>query len=148
MEAKRRKIDNERRVFNDSWTDKYFHTLHHGKPVRLICTDTVAVNKEFNLKRHYESKAPEIQCFKRAQSRIDKLDKLKRNLEQQSSIFKKSGEKAEKNTLASYAVSSSIAKHIPFTDGKFILECLLTVVDIVCPEKRSVISNISLSART
>ncbi|KAI6651125.1 General transcription factor II-I repeat domain-containing protein 2-like [Oopsacas minuta] len=36
----------------------------------------------------------------------------------------------------------------PFTDGEFVKECLLNVVDIICPEKRDLFGKISLSART
>ena len=36
----------------------------------------------------------------------------------------------------------------PFTDGEFVKECLLTAVDFVCPEKKSLFADISLSART
>ena len=42
-----------------------------------------------------------------------------------------------------------IAKRLkPFTDGEFVKECILTVVDIVCPDKKHLFENISLSART
>ena len=36
----------------------------------------------------------------------------------------------------------------PFTDGEFVKECLLTVVNILCPDKRDLFGKISLSART
>ena len=36
----------------------------------------------------------------------------------------------------------------PLSDGEFIKECINAVVDIVCPEKSHLFSNISLSART
>ena len=50
----------------------------------------------------------------------------------------------ENTTLASFAVSELIG----FSDGEFVKECLLTVIDIVCPEKRDLFSKISLSARS
>ena len=36
----------------------------------------------------------------------------------------------------------------PFTIGEFVKECLLTGVNFVCPEKKSLFAYISLSART
>ena len=60
MLAKRRKVDNECRSFNDEWTKKYFSILHFGKPTCLICNQSVAVNKEFNIKRHYETKHSQL----------------------------------------------------------------------------------------
>ena len=36
----------------------------------------------------------------------------------------------------------------PLTDSEFVKECLLTVVEILCPDKRDLFSKISLSART
>ena len=36
----------------------------------------------------------------------------------------------------------------PFSDGEFVKDCLMAVVDVLIPEKRSLFSNISLSRRT
>ena len=56
MLSKRRKVDAECRVFNEEWKNKYFFMNHFGKPTCLICSVSVAVNKEFNIKRHYDRK--------------------------------------------------------------------------------------------
>ena len=81
--------------------------------------------------------------------RKEKLKKLISNLEKQQSIFKKQNVETEKNTKASYVVSSLIAKKMkPFTDGEFVKECLMNVVEVVCPENRTLFENISLSACT
>lgn len=53
---KKRKIDTECRVFNDNWSLSYFFIEYRNKAMCLICNETVAVFKEFNIKRHYESK--------------------------------------------------------------------------------------------
>ena len=39
-------------------------------------------------------------------------------------------------------------KMMPFAEGDFVKECLMAVVDIVCPEKKLLFSNVSLSQRT
>jgi hypothetical protein len=51
---KKRKIGDECRVFNEEWTG--------NKAVCLLCHETVAVFKEYNLKRHHETKQSEFGC--------------------------------------------------------------------------------------
>ena len=46
---RKRKIDDERRVFNKGWTSKYFFTDIENKAVWLLCQETIAVLKKFNL---------------------------------------------------------------------------------------------------
>ena len=49
--VRKRKIEDECRVFNKEWTYKYFFTK-----VCLICHDSVAVFKKHHLKRHFQTK--------------------------------------------------------------------------------------------
>lgn len=53
---KKRKVDKECRVFNKEWTTKYFFTEHRSSAVCLICQETVAVFKEYNISRHFATK--------------------------------------------------------------------------------------------
>ena len=53
---KKRKIGDESRVFNEEWTHKYFFGNTGNKAVCLLCHETIAVFKEYNLKRHHETK--------------------------------------------------------------------------------------------
>ncbi|KAL3888107.1 hypothetical protein ACJMK2_000488 [Sinanodonta woodiana] len=53
--AKKRKVDHECRVFNDNWTWKYFYANFNDRAMCLICRDMVAVFKEFNFKRHFQT---------------------------------------------------------------------------------------------
>ena len=53
---KTRKIEDECRTFNTEWTYKYFFTNFGSKAVCLICQESVAVFKEHNLKRHFQTK--------------------------------------------------------------------------------------------
>ena len=43
--SKQRKIDGERRVLQDTWTDQYFFITQKGNPVCLVCSETVEVTK-------------------------------------------------------------------------------------------------------
>ena len=54
--SKQRKIEDECRVFNEQWTERYFFTDVGFKAVSLICHETVAVFKEYDLKRHFQMK--------------------------------------------------------------------------------------------
>ena len=53
---KKRKVDKECRVFNKEWITKYFFTEHRSSAVCLICQETVAVFKEYNISRHFATK--------------------------------------------------------------------------------------------
>ena len=55
MAGKKGKVDDEDRTFQSAWTEKYFFVEHYSKPVCLICQTSIAVMKEFNVKRHYET---------------------------------------------------------------------------------------------
>ena len=140
---KQRKVDDEKGVFKDIWTELYFFIEHNEKPVCLVCNETVAVNKEYNLKRHHETKHKVISELKGTQ-RKEKLKKLISNLEKQQSIFKKQNVETENNTKASYVVSSLIAKRMkPFTDREFVKECLMKLK--LCVQRRELYLKISVS---
>ena len=53
---KKRKVDSECRVFNKEWTTNYFFTEVRSTAVCLICQETVAVFKEYNISRHFTTK--------------------------------------------------------------------------------------------
>ena len=54
--AKKQKIDDKGRVFNSEWCTKYFVVPHNQGAVCLVCQSTIAVIKEYNVKRHCTSK--------------------------------------------------------------------------------------------
>ena len=53
--SKKRKIAEENREFKERWTREFFSVHVYNKALCLLCSDTVAVIKEFNLKQHYET---------------------------------------------------------------------------------------------
>ena len=57
--AKKRKIVDERRVFQKEWTDMFFFIEERGKPFYFKCKRPLAVMKKENLKLHYETNHPE-----------------------------------------------------------------------------------------
>ena len=50
---KKRKVDSECRAFNKDWMPKSFFTEIDYKGVCLLCYQTVAVLKEYNISHHY-----------------------------------------------------------------------------------------------
>lgn len=50
-----RKIDRERRRFNEQWTEDFFFIMYGDTPKCLICFQTISVIKKCNLERHYNT---------------------------------------------------------------------------------------------
>uniref|UniRef100_A0A8K9XV45 SPIN-DOC-like zinc-finger domain-containing protein n=1 Tax=Oncorhynchus mykiss TaxID=8022 RepID=A0A8K9XV45_ONCMY len=74
----KRKVDTENRGFQTRWESEYMFTKVAGKPVCLLCGESVAVLKEYNLRRHYETKHA---LFKKAKSQVcDEVCPEKRQL--------------------------------------------------------------------
>ena len=60
LEMAKRKVDTEKRNFQNRWDDEYMFTHIVGKPVFRICRSSTEVIKEFTLRRHYETKHQEV----------------------------------------------------------------------------------------
>lgn len=145
---KKRKIDSECRVFQEKWTSDYFFVLVKEKPICLICKESMAVMKEYNLKRHYLTKHSKFANID-GQTRLDKVHKLKNELMVQQKTFFKRNEDAENVLRASFVVSEKIAKYSKsYSDGEFVKDCLVSVANIICPQKSNDMSSVSLSRRT
>ncbi|KAG0712678.1 General transcription factor II-I repeat domain-containing protein 2A [Chionoecetes opilio] len=84
-----------------------------------------------------------------AAERKEAIVKKSGNLQKSTSLFRKQTTEADKVTRASYEVSRLLARRMkPFTNGDFIKECIMVVIDSLCPEKRSAFESVSLSPRT
>lgn len=138
--GKKRKVDTECRQFQEKWTDEYyFFIMHNGKPVCLLCNESISVLKEFNIKRHYSTKHI-TQHTLTGQLRKDKIQKLITNLNKQQQMFHKQRTQLDNVVKASFIVSSKIAKSLkPFAEGEFIKECLLEVSEVMCPERKQIL---------
>ncbi|KAG0715324.1 General transcription factor II-I repeat domain-containing protein 2 [Chionoecetes opilio] len=147
--VKKTKVDLECRAFNPEW-EKYFFTERFRQAQCLICLKTVAVIKEYNVRRHWETQhqASSFASMSAAE-RKEAIVKLSSNLQKSTSLFRKQATEADKVTRASYEVSRILARRMkPFTDGDFIKECIMVVIDSLCPEKSSAFESVSLSPRT
>jgi hypothetical protein len=52
----KRKVDSECRIFQGKWKEEHFCVSVTGKALCLICSESIAVLKEYNIARHYNSK--------------------------------------------------------------------------------------------
>src|SRR6218665_2539343 len=90
---KKRKLLEEKRLFNDKWLLDYFvtpnTTLKGPGSICLICKESISVNKEYNVKPHYESRHSEYNTKYPAKSneRQKGVDFLKSHLIRQQTIF-------------------------------------------------------------
>ena len=112
--SKKIKVDNECRVFQKEWTSKYLFIEVSGKAVCLVYKESIAVLKDYNLSRHFQTKHAE------------KYSNM--NSEQRTSASKECTKLHLANngiTRAGYVLSHKIAKHSkPFVESEFIKECL------------------------
>ena len=79
------------------------------------------MNKECNLKRHYQTKQAAKYDACTGQLRKDKIATLKRTITKQQDVFTKRNAESASNVEASFAVSALISKRLkPFTGGEFV----------------------------
>ncbi|XP_066478688.1 EPM2A-interacting protein 1-like [Tiliqua scincoides] len=134
MDRKRRKVDNEGRLFNPEWGTKYFFTHCNEKALYLICKENVAVLKEYNLRRHYETKRERTYSQYIGAQRSEKLEQLKRNLESQRAVFAHRRTENEAVTKASYKVTCRLSRRgKSFTDAELIKGCAMDTVEEITP---------------
>jgi len=146
---KKRKIDSERRAFNNNWMPKYFFTEIDNKGVCLLCNQSVAVLKEYNISCHYATKHGHYGNNLSAAERQTRATELDRKLARQQNALVKSTLAQKSSTHASFMVAYHIAKHSKlFSGGEINKKCMLDVADQVCPEKRRKFEEVSLSRRT
>ncbi|KAF7246390.1 Sodium/potassium-transporting ATPase subunit beta-1-interacting protein 3, partial [Varanus komodoensis] len=81
--------------------------------------------------------------------RSKKLKELEAALTAQQRFFTRACESNENATKASYEVATLIAKHCkPFTEGEFIKDCVMKMVEKICPEKKQEFANVCLARNT
>ncbi|KAJ8018177.1 General transcription factor II-I repeat domain-containing protein 2 [Holothuria leucospilota] len=147
--SKKRKVADEGRTFKEKWTENYFFIEQNSTAVCLICIDTVACFKEYNLKRHYDTRHAATHNKFVGQDRQEEINKLKKKLTGQQMLFRKVKSDSDMILRASYVVCHKIAKKSkPFTDGEFVKDCIKGVVDVICPEKGKEVDKLSLSRWT
>jgi len=149
MAELKRKIEDENRKFQEKWEEMYFFVETNNRIQCLICQQTIAVAKEFNLSRHYNSLHGNKFKSYLGKVRTEKIIQFKSSFEKQTNLFAKCNKKTEDSVKASYVICQMIAKASkPFTEGLFVKDCMVQACEIMCPEKKKVFEGISLSANT
>ena len=139
----------ENRTFLDRWETEYLFTYVKDTPVCLVCGANVSVTKEYNIRRHYETKHQDKYKDLDTAQRSQKVMEMKRGLVSQQKMFTKATTQSEAAVKASYIVAEEIAKSArPFIEGEFVKKCMMKVCDQVCPEKKQAFANVSLSRNT
>jgi len=145
----KRKVDLECRALKVQWGINYFVVEMNDKVICLLCNDTIAVRKEYNIRSHYQTKHETEYSKLTEDQRKRKLEILKQNaLTQRNSFSKiKNGNKSVTELSLRLAHLLTI-KGKPFTGGDLIKSCLLVAAEEICPEKIDVFRSVSLSAKT
>lgn len=147
--AKKRKIDDEGRVFNSEWCTKYLVVPHNKGVICLICQTTIAVMKEYNVKRHYTTKHSTQFDEVVGQARLDTIEHLKNSIEKQQCVLPTYKKNSEVVTKLSYKLCECMAeKGKSYSDGEFIKNCLTIFTEYACPEKKHLVEKTSLSRFT
>jgi hypothetical protein len=145
---KKRKIGSENRAFNPEWTNKYLATFRRDKILCLVCRETLSAPKEFYIRRHFEAKHPDLAKLDVSERQI-KASNLLKHLSEEQSFFKKIIADNEAATKVSFQISrENAAADKSFTEGEFVKKCLLIAASELCPDKKSVFENITLSRMT
>ncbi|XP_010775008.1 collagen alpha-1(XIV) chain [Notothenia coriiceps] len=108
-----------------------------GKAVCLVCGEQIAVFKDYNLSRHYETKHAEKYKNLTDAERARTSNALLAKLQKQQGFFTKLHTSKDAATKTSFVISHKIAKHSkPFSEGEFVKECLVDSAALICPEKK------------
>jgi len=149
MSSKKRTVKDEHRVVQDRWRILYFFVERNGKPTCLICNQQVAVSKEYNVRRHYETNHASKYSEYSGELREDKVKALELSLKKQQSVLKSVSHISDAAVKASYRIAHEIGvSSKPFLEGDFVKKCLMMASEDIFPEKRQAFANISLSRNT
>ena len=129
----KRKMEN--RSFQDRWEADYLFTNMKDRPVCLVCGANVTVTKEYNIRRHYETKHYEKYKELDVKQKLQKVEEMKRSLVCRQTMFMKAKSKSEAAVKASFITAAEIEKSArPFNEGEFVKKCMVKVCDIGCPD--------------
>ena len=133
----------------NSGLKRYFFTDVGVKAERLICHETVAVFKEYNLKRHFQTKHDNFRHNLSKQELQKKATDLVKSSKQQQTVLEKTSSLQRNARKASFVLANKIAKqNKSFAEAEFFKDCMIDAVSVVCPEVKSKVEAISLSRRT
>ena len=125
----------------------FFVKANNGAASCMICDESVAVLKEYNLCRHYETKHLLKYLKFIGKLQTEKFQSMKRSLQCQRNFFTQQFTENKFVTRTSYKIVQKInGRGKPFTDGSYIKEFIMETAKDLCPQKPNLCANISLSA--
>ena len=152
--TKKRKYEEENKVFNVEWEEDYALTAHEKKSLCLICHKLLGQNKGSNVKRHHKTNHKNFSTKfpPKSEVRKSKLTELKSALASQQRLIKVFGKESDATTEASFLMSGSIArsKH-PHSDCEFAKKNTTDVVAVLDPNNKKLqrlIAQMPCSRRT
>ncbi|XP_038158921.1 SCAN domain-containing protein 3-like [Cyprinodon tularosa] len=138
--SKKRKVDAENRAFNSEWNDASMFILPPAstKPVCLICSETVALIKSANVKRHYETKhkAFDQSYPPKSELRTQKIRCLAAQYDQSTRVLSRAFSAQQRANECSLRVAWVLGKHKkPFTDASIVKECMTEIAEALLDGK-------------
>ncbi len=107
--AKKRKLDSEYRQFQQRWETEYLFCEYKEKPMCLICQESLAVFKEYNLRRHFETKHDQYGNMG-MELWLLKVKELKHKFQLQQNMFTCINNQSEGAVKASFIIAEEIAR--------------------------------------
>lgn len=141
-DSKKRKIEQENRIFKEEWTHEFFFILPdhlNSKPLCLICGENVSVPKSYNLNRHFKKNHNTFnQNYpKGSEIRKKKIAALQNNYHRSRNVLKQSTSEQEKATEASHRISWILGKRmVPFSHSEIVKECLIEAAKAIFDDKK------------
>ena len=87
----------------------------------LICNETKAVFKEYNLRRHFETAHQQQYATMDREQRLQKVMELKKGRQQQQNMFHRAKSLTDGAVKASFIIAEEIAKSgKSFAEGDFL----------------------------
>ena len=124
--SKKRKVDSEGRVFNKEWATKYLFTEVRSMAVCLICQETVAIFKEYNISRHFATKRANCAIKQSVKESEATAQRLMAYLQTQQNLFRRQTAILESITNAGFMLGFKLAKASkPLSEGEFFKECMV-----------------------
>lgn len=157
--ALKRKVDGECRTYKEEWKERYAFILPdfiNAKPVCLICNDAVAVCKEYNVRRHHETKHGNFAVSYPLQTEVrkSKLEALTAGYAHRTKLLVRGLTAQQKVTSASLKAAWVLARHNkPFTDAEVFKEVMVAVLEELATDKSmdgviASVKQVPLSARS
>ena len=124
----KRKLTYPSRHFNSLWEEKYLFVEDTSKPQCLLCLQIVSVPKEYNLKRHYETRHKSQYEQYDGNARIAVVKDLKGKYYKQISCLTNFTKTNLSDKKACYEVSLILAKNgKAFRNGETVKKCAINM---------------------